>query len=84
MSKLSPRELRIEELLVEQAVFGLSPAQEAELAALQSNADADANPYMETAALVQLGFAAMDKAASGDGMPAELRAKIAAGATSRR
>jgi len=84
MSALSPRELRIEELLIEQAVFGLSPEQEAELLALQRDADAEANPYMQTAALVQLGFAALDKAASGDGMPAELRAKIAAGAASRR
>ncbi len=85
---MSPRNVsrgqRIEELLIEQAVFGLDQAAQAELDALRGDAGGDTsgrgeNPWFETAALVQLGLAAMDRLHSGDsGMPGHLRERIAA------
>ncbi len=79
------REQRLQELLIEQAVFGLDATAHAELASLQRTAAPAAagssNPWDEIAALVQLGLAAMDIQQRGvQRMPASLRAKIAAGA----
>lgn len=77
---MSARNPRIDELLIDQAVFGLDATEAAELEALlDSTADAGNNPYMETAALIQLGMAALD-ADQRSGMPADLRNRLAAGA----
>jgi len=75
--------LRIEELLIDQAVFGLDAEAEAELKALlRETGDEDKNPFLETAALVQLGLAAMDSQPDA-AMPAELRRKLATDAARR-
>jgi len=67
---------RLDELLLEQAIHGLSDRQQVELDALADAADWE-NPYMETAALVQLGLAVMEHSARGAStMPAELRNKL--------
>jgi hypothetical protein len=72
----SDTHLRIEELLIEQAINGLSDLQQAELDALDSTANRE-NPYMETAALIQLGLAAIDQSARGtSAMPANLRNRL--------
>ena len=74
---------RLEELFIDEAVFGLDAEAEAELAALLGDdAEATENPFFETTALVQLGLAAMDSQ-QGSGMPAELRRKLAADAAKR-
>lgn len=71
---------RTEELLIDQAVFGLDASEETELTALLGdNATAADNPFMETVALIQLGMAAMDQRGTGR-MPAELRRKISTNA----
>ena len=75
---------RIEELLIDQAIFGLDTEAEAELNALlgETGGDAAENPFMETAALVQLGMAALDPQPD-RAMPADLRRKLAADAARR-
>ncbi|NND53909.1 MAG: hypothetical protein HKN56_02935 [Gammaproteobacteria bacterium] len=70
--------LRLEELLIDQAVFGLDAGEEAELAQLlQEHPEAAENPFLETTALVQLGLAATDPQGA-VAMPADLRRKLAA------
>ena len=67
---------RIEELLIEQAIHGLNDRQQEELDALNDATDRE-NPYMETAALVQLGLAVMEQSTQGaSAMPADLRNKL--------
>lgn len=77
-------EQRLDELLIDQAIGGLDASQQEELRALLAGETGEPrNPYMETAALVQLGMASMDRSgarAAGGGMPAELRRKLEAGA----
>ncbi len=67
---------RLEELLIEQAINGLSDAQQAELDYLDGSTHHE-NPYMETAALIQLGLAVMDQSAHGaSAMPSALRSRL--------
>lgn len=74
---------RLQELLIDEAVFGLDADTETELAALLGdNPAAMENPFHETAALVQLGMAATDSQPA-RAMPAELRRKLAAAAAKR-
>lgn len=68
---------RLEELLIEQAVFGLTSRQQTELEQLQSPGTAQSNPFEETVALVQLGLAAMDQQQGrSEPMPEGLRRKL--------
>ncbi len=67
---------RIDELLLDQAINGLDKKQNEELDNLLDTGALDDNPFMETAALVQLGLASMDKANSTDRMPANLRQRL--------
>lgn len=67
---------RLDELFLEQAINGLDETQIDELDSLLGTGAPDNNPYMETAALVQLGLASMDTANSSNRMPANLRQKL--------
>lgn len=72
---------RLEELLLDQAICGLDGAENRELESLRADAGVTGNPFMETAALVQLGLASMAANRSRPGpMPESLRRKLLAGA----
>jgi len=72
-------EQRIDELLIDQAIGGLDAEQQNELRTLLAGEpEPDRNPYMETAALVQLGIASMEQAGGrrAQGMPQRLRSRL--------
>jgi len=70
---------KIDDMLIDQAVFGLTAHEEAELNRLmqQRPVDDTENPFMETAAIVQLALAAMDpENAMSERMPENLRTRL--------
>ncbi len=67
---------RLDELLLDEATGELYNAHSAELDNLRSEDGTMKNPFMETAALVQLGLASMDKGSPRSTMPESLRRRL--------